>query len=164
MVDPASDIGLGACEMVRHMICGVVALSSAAIAAPRSPDILPDRFVAAWNSHDPKAFESLYTADAVWVPVAEERTEGRAAITAAFASIHTGKGWATATTIARRDRPEVHVLTPDVATIFFHMDFLKDGKPIAGLERAMILVAVRSRGGWRVAAGQLTKETLATEG
>ncbi|MEG8032343.1 SgcJ/EcaC family oxidoreductase [Sphingomonas aurantiaca] len=164
MVDTASDIGLGACEMVRHMICGMVALSSAAIAAPQSPDMLPDRFVAAWNSHDPKAFESLYTADAIWVPVAEERTEGRAAITAAFASIHTGKGWATATTIARRDRPEVHVLTPNVATIFFHMDFLKDGKPIAGLERAMILVAVRSRGGWRVAAGQFTKETLAADG
>jgi hypothetical protein len=53
---------------------------------------------------------------------------------------------------------------PDVATIFFHMDFLKDGKPIAGLERAMILVAVRSRGGWRVAAGQFTKETLAADG
>lgn len=48
-----------------------------------------------------------------------------------------------------------------MATIFFHLDFLKDGKPIAGFQRAMILVAVRKHGEWKVAAGQSTKETVA---
>ncbi|MCP6423700.1 SgcJ/EcaC family oxidoreductase, partial [Klebsiella pneumoniae] len=76
-------------------------------------------FVAAWNAHDPKAFERLYTADAVWVPVAEERTRGRPAIVAEFAKIHTGEGWARRTTIGRKGTAEVRMLRPDVATIFF---------------------------------------------
>lgn len=120
---------------------------------------MADSFISAWNKHDPKAFEALYTPDAVWVPVAEERTEGRNAIVAEFAKIHTGGGWALRTTIARKDVPEVHSLRPDVATIFFHMDFLDGGKPVPGLQRAMVLVVVRDHGAWKIAAGQLTKES-----
>ena len=120
---------------------------------------LADRFVAAWNAHDLRAFEALYAPDAVWVPVAEERTRGRAAIIAEFAKIHNGTGWAVRTTIAEKETPEVHQVTPDVATVFFHMDFIAGGKPVPGLQRAMILVAVRRPEGWRIAAGQLTKES-----
>jgi uncharacterized protein (TIGR02246 family) len=136
-------------------------VSASANAAGTTPDGLADQFILAWNTHDPKSFEALYTPDAVWVPVAEARTEGRTAIVADFAKIHVGAGWAHATTIAKKDVPEVHALTPDVATIFFHMDFMKDGKPVAGLQRAMILVAVRRDGAWKIAAGQLTKESAA---
>lgn len=145
--------------MFRHITCAVVALSSGTVAAAPSPDTLADRFISAWNTHDLKAFEALYTPDAVWVPVAEERTEGRDAIVAEFAKIHAGAGWAVKTTIAKKERPKVHFLRPDVAAVFFHMDFLKDGKPIAGLQRAMILVAVRESGAWKIGAGQLTKES-----
>lgn len=127
--------------------------------AAAAPEQIPDRFVAAWNAHDLKAFEQLYTADAVWVPVAEERTEGRQAIVSEFVKIHAGGGWAAGTTIARKDAPEVHRLRSDVATIFFHLDFLKNGKPVPGLERAMILVATWADGDWKIAAGQLTKES-----
>ena len=87
-----------------------------------------------------------------------------AAIAAAFATIHQRWGWAANTTIAGQDTPEVHVPSADVATIFFHMDFLKDGKPIAGVQRAMIVVAMRKHGVRKVAAGQLTKETVAPAG
>lgn len=76
-----------------------------------------------------------------------------AATVAAFATIHQRGGWAANTTITRQDTPEVHLLSPEVATIFFHMNFLKDGKPIAGFQRAIILVAMRKRGEWKVAAG-----------
>jgi uncharacterized protein (TIGR02246 family) len=100
------------------LLCFAPALAHAA-----GPEDLPNRFVAAWNAHDLKAFEGLYTTDAVWVPVAEERTEGRDAILSEFAKIHTGGGWAMKTTIASKDTPEVHLLRPDVATVFFHMDF-----------------------------------------
>jgi uncharacterized protein (TIGR02246 family) len=136
------------------LLCFAPALAHAA-----GPEDLPNRFVAAWNAHDLKAFEGLYTTDAVWVPVAEERTEGRDAILSEFAKIHTGGGWAMKTTIASKDTPEVHLLRPDVATVFFHMDFLMNGQPVPGLQRAMILVATSTNGDWKIAAGQLTKES-----
>lgn len=145
--------------MRRWIVLGLAALPVGAHAGAPSPRHVADQFVAAWNTHDLKAFEALYTPDAVWVPVAEERTRGRADILAEFAKIHTGAGWAVRTTIAEKDVPEVHLLKPDVATVFFHMDFLAAGKPIAGLQRAMVLVAVRGPDGWRIAAGQLTKES-----
>lgn len=142
-------------------IMALVLLVSAQVAsaAPPRPDALANRFVAAWNAHDLKAFEALYTADAVWVPVAEERTEGRDAIVAEFAKIHAGNGWAVRTTIAKKGVAQVRLIRPDVATIFFHMDFLNAGAPVPGLRRAMILVAVREGGDWKIAAGQLTKES-----
>lgn len=151
--------------MRRHVVwrgaAAVLLMPAGVEAAPATPETLPDRFVAAWNAHDPKAFEALYTRDAVWVPVAEERTEGRAAIIAAFAAIHTGTGWAVKTTIAKKGVAAIRPVTPDVATIFFHMDFLSDGRPVPGLQRALILVAVRRDGDWKIAAGQLTKESAA---
>lgn len=145
--------------MKRLIALSLMLVSTGASAAPSSPDRLPDSFVAAWNAHDPKAFDALYTSDAVWVPIAEERTEGRAAIVAEFAKIHVGNGWAGKTTIAKKDVTETHFVTPDVATVFFHMDFISDGKPVAGLQRALILVAVRQAGEWKIAGGQLTKES-----
>lgn len=107
----------------------LLTISNAAAAAPSRPEGLADRFVAAWNSHDPTAFEALYTADAVWVPVAEERTEGQASIVSEFAKIHTNGGWAIQTTIAKKDVPVSHIVRPGVATVFFYMDFIDHGKP-----------------------------------
>lgn len=138
-------------------------MSVVASAATSNPDGLADQFISAWNTHDLKKFEMLYTPDAVWVPIAEERTEGQAAIISEFAKVHTGAGWAVKTTIAKKDVPEVHFLKPDVATIFFHLDFIKDGKPVPGLQRALILVAVQQAGQWKIAAGQLTKESPAPQ-
>lgn len=132
-----------------------------ALAHAAGPEDLPGRFMAAWNAHDLKAFEGLYSADAVWVPVAEERTEGRAAIISEFAKIHTGQGWAVRSTITKQDTPEVHLLRPDVATIFFHVNFLMGGQPVPGAQRALILVATANQGEWKIAAGQLTKESPA---
>lgn len=135
-------------------------LPASALAQVTPPEALAPSFVAAWNAHDPKAFERLYTEDAIWVPVAEERTEGREAIVGEFAKIHGSGGWASHSMIALKDVPEIHRLRHDVVTLFFHMNFIRDGKPVPGLQRALILVAVSDRGGWRIAAGQLTKESV----
>jgi uncharacterized protein (TIGR02246 family) len=144
---------------MRALILLVASLSFApALAWAAGPEALPDRFVAAWNAHDPKAFDALYTSDAVWVPIAEERTEGREAIVSEFAKIHVG-GWAQKVTITKKDVPEVHLLRPDVATIFFHMNFLMNGQVVPGVQRALILVATESGGEWKISAGQLTKES-----
>ncbi|KQN24327.1 hypothetical protein ASF00_15910 [Sphingomonas sp. Leaf34] len=90
--------------------------------------------------HDPKAFESFYK-DAICVLVAEKRTEGRAAIIAAVTGIHRREGWATNARRAGRDRPKGHVFMPDMATLIFDIAVPENGKPIVGLEQAMILVA-----------------------
>jgi len=58
-----------------------------------------DDFVKAWNSHDPKAFDRLFIDDAVWVPVAEARTEARKDIVKDFAEIHAT--WAETTTVSQ---------------------------------------------------------------
>jgi uncharacterized protein (TIGR02246 family) len=129
-----------------------------------SPERLPTDFVAAWNAHSVAAFEKLYTADATWVPSSEERTEGRASILREFSAAHDGKGWAVArkVTIAVKGLPKVQMLRPDVATIFFHMNFLVDGKIDPAQLRTLILVADKSNDGWRIAAGQLTKQATFT--
>ncbi|KQN27812.1 hypothetical protein ASE88_15960 [Sphingomonas sp. Leaf38] len=113
--------------------------------------------------HDPKAFESFYK-DAICVLVAEKRTEGGAAIIAAVTGIHRREGWATNARRAGRDRREGHVFTPDMATLIFDTDVLEDGKPIVGLERAMILVAACGQREWRVTAGRVGRATLASNG
>lgn len=143
---------------MKMILLPIALFTAAPAAAADSPEALPARFIAAWNAHDPKAFEALYTPDATWVPVAEARTEGRDAIISEFAKIHVG-GWAARTTITEKGDHVVHMLRPDVATIFFHMDFIADGKPVPGLQRELILVATADHGDWRIAAGQLTKES-----
>ncbi|WP_161989129.1 SgcJ/EcaC family oxidoreductase [Sphingomonas glacialis] len=79
---------------------------------------MADRIISAWNAHDLNAFDALYTPDAAWVLIAEERIEGREAIVVEFRKVHAGTGWAVKTTIDKKDVSEVHFLKPDVATVF----------------------------------------------
>ncbi|WP_156357079.1 hypothetical protein [Sphingomonas sp. Leaf38] len=51
-----------------------------------------------------------------------------------------------------------------MATLIFDTDVLEDGKPIVGLERAMILVAACGQREWRVTAGRVGRATLASNG
>jgi uncharacterized protein (TIGR02246 family) len=141
------------------LLTGLSLLPAAALAQSAKPEQLPDQFVAAWNAHDIDAFGKLYTADAIWVPSSEERTEGRAAILSQFAKVHQGDGWAVArkVTLAIKGEPKVQMLRPDVAAIFFRMNFLTDGKVAPDQKRTLILIADKTRDGWRIAAGQLTK-------
>lgn len=143
------------------ILTSLLIISAVAHAQSATPEQLPDRFVAAWNAHDIAAFEKLYTANAIWVPSAEERTDGRAAILSEFSKVHLGNGWARQrqVTLAIRGKPRIEMLRPDVATIFLHMDFLIAGKVATGLQRTLILVADKSSDEWRIAAGQLTKES-----
>jgi len=113
-------------------------LFAATIAAQSAtPEAVVNDFVKAWNSHDVQAFDRLFTADAVWVPVAEARVVGHADVIKGFEEIHTT--WAKETAIAARE-------------------FLEDGKEVPVLDRAMIMVVVKQADGWRIAAGQLTKQ------
>jgi len=120
-----------------------------------TPEAVVDDFVKAWNAHNVRAFDRLFTADAVWVPVAEARVVGHADVVKGFEEIHTA--WAKETAIAARDI-RVQSVRPDVVVILFHAKFMEGGKEVPGLDRAMIIVAVKQADGWRIAAGQLTKQ------
>lgn len=120
-----------------------------------SPEAIVGDFVKAWNSHDMKAFDRLFTDDAIWVPVAEARTEGRRDILKDLTEIHTT--WAKTTTISQ-SAIKVQQLRTDVAVILFHLKYLEDGKEVPGIDRAMVIVAVKQPDGWKIATGQITKQ------
>jgi uncharacterized protein (TIGR02246 family) len=129
-------------------------------AAIPGPETLISAFVDAWNAHDASGFTPLFTEQAIWVPVAETRDEGRTAIIQDLAAAHAT--WARKTTIALLDTPTIGRPAAGVATLFFRVRFLDGkGQPIQGIERALLIVAVQDAGGWRIAAGQLTKESPA---
>lgn len=130
---------------------------SAAQSQSNSPAAIVDDFAKAWNSHDAKAFDRLFTKDVVWVPTAEVRAEGRSALVKELADAHAS--WARNTTVTQSDM-KVQSLGADMAVVFFHSSLggrTEDGKPLAPADRAMMVVVIKQRDGWRIAAGQITK-------
>ncbi|MBA2720870.1 MAG: SgcJ/EcaC family oxidoreductase [Chloroflexi bacterium] len=121
------------------------------------PQTVVDDFTNAWNTHDMAAYDRLFTDAAVWIPVAESRVTGRAAIVQDFKDIH--ESWAAKTTVVSSD-VEVHAVRPDVSVLLFHSGFLDElGNAIPGVDRAVILMVVQGTGGWKIAAGQVTKQS-----
>ena len=121
------------------------------------PETVIHDFTSAWNRHDMAAYDQLFTDAAVWVAVAESRVIGRANIVDDFRDIHTS--WAANTTVVSSAH-EVHLVRPDVAVVLFHSGYLDgDGEPIPGVDRAVMLVAVQDGNIWKIAAGQVTKQS-----
>ncbi len=129
-----------------------------------SPAAAVDDFAKAWNSHDAKAFERLFTEDITWIPIAEVRAEGRGDLVKELAEIHAT--WAKSTTVTQ-SATKVQSVTPDVAVVFFHSVLSgqrnDDGKSMPAADRAMMVVTVKQADGWRIAAGQVTKPSPATK-
>jgi len=114
-------------------------------------------FVDAWNGHARSGFDALFTDAAFWVPVAESRVLGRRAIVDDFDEIHTS--WAAPTTVVASDI-EIVPIASDVSVALFHARYLDErGELIPNVDRAMLLVGVRDADGWKVAGGQVTKES-----
>lgn len=120
-----------------------------------TPEAVVGDFVKAWNSHDVKAFDRLFTEEAIWIPIAEVRVVGHADVVKGFEEIHST--WAKKTTITAKDT-KVQLVRPDVAVVLFHGRYLQDGKEVPVLDRAMIFVVVKGTDGWKIAVGQLTKQ------
>lgn len=118
--------------------------------------VVVEDFVKAWNSHDMSAFSQLFADDAIWIPVAESRLEGRNSILKDFTLIH--GTWAKTTTIASSE-VTVQTLRPDVATIVFRLGYVdREGKTVPQDRHAVLIVAVKESGRWRIASGQITKK------
>jgi uncharacterized protein (TIGR02246 family) len=135
-------------------------LSSSAYAQVRSPEQLPEAFIKAWNSHDPtgKGFAAIFADDAHFVPYPEIPVViGGKEISSGIGDL-VGNNWAKDVDSAVKGTPLVHRLRPDVAAIYWHADLIRDGKPMEGIQRAIIFVAVRKGGEWRITDFQITKE------
>ena len=132
-----------------------VLFASMSAAQSATPVVVVDDFLKAWNSHDVKAYDPLFTEGAIWVPIAESRVAGHSDVIKQFEQIHTT--WAKKTTIIARDI-KVQSVRLDVAVILFHAKFVQDAKEAPSLDRAVIMVAVKQADGWRIAAGQVTKQ------
>lgn len=132
-------------------------ISSSAQSA--TPEAMAEQFIKAWNSHDIKSFERLFADNAVWVPVAETRLEGRDSIVRDIGAAHAS--WAKTTTAAQTGDTKVQKLRRDTAVVFFHFGFLDEqGKLISGIDRAFLLVVTKKSSGWRISSGQLTKQSV----
>jgi uncharacterized protein (TIGR02246 family) len=132
-----------------------VLFAATSAAQSATPVAVVEDFLKAWNSHDAKAFDRLFTEDAIWVPVPETRVVGHSAVIKEFEQIHTK--WAKKTTIIARDI-KVQTICPDVVVILFQAKFVQDAKELPVLDRSIFLVAVKQADGWRVAAGQVAKQ------
>lgn len=131
----------------------VICFTVSSLAQSASPKVLVEDFVKAWNTHDTKAWGRLFTNDAVWVTVAENRLEGRSNIVEDWAKAHTT--WAKNTSIAQ-SAVEVRKVSRNVAVILFRVGFLDEkGKVVPDSNRAILVVALKQSDGWRITAGQL---------
>ncbi len=139
-----------------------ISFVTSSLAQSASPEATVDDFVKAWNTHDGKAFDRLFTDDAIFVSVAEVRDEGLASVVRGFHAIHSTTGWAKNTTLLP-SAIKIQTLRPDVAVVLFHVSLagrLDDqGKRMPDVDRATLFVTVKQTDGWRVAVGQVTKQS-----
>ncbi|KAF1721423.1 SgcJ/EcaC family oxidoreductase [Pseudoxanthomonas japonensis] len=138
------------------LLAASIAAAQAEDRVAAGPESLSDGFVAAWNSHDAKEFEQLFTTDAYWVPTVDSRLDGRAAVVADLDRAH--RSWARHTTLAI-DRVSVtsREIAPGVAVVLFHAPFRQTDGTLTSPGNAVMLVAVKEDSTWRIASGQITK-------
>lgn len=120
-----------------------------------TPDALVDRFVDAWNAHDPRMLDTVFDDDADWVTVSGERRSGRRAIQSFLAEEH--GSWAASTRMSA-GKPRVRALPGNGAVIYFDWEIGATGAQDVGAAFRGINIFVAERGpeGWRVVAGQAT--------
>jgi uncharacterized protein (TIGR02246 family) len=119
------------------------------------PESVIERFVLAWNAHDMNAFATLFTDDASWVPVAEQRLEGRTNIVADLQRAH--ESWARTVSVAISGKPNIRLLRPDVGVILCHVGYPDTDGALSRPGNALMIIAVKESNEWRIAAGQITK-------
>ncbi len=147
-------------KLIAITLVSVARLSEGSSAQTLGPEGLVDAFVIAWNSHDMKGLERLYTVDADWVTTYDTRDEGRASIVADFREAH--EGWAKTSTVSS-SKTAVRLLSKDVAVVHFNLGMTLPGNEGSPLGRTMLLVAIRQADDWRIAAGQITKPNCPSE-
>lgn len=119
-----------------------------------------DKWEKAWNSHDMKAFASLFHEDGVWILWTGEVWKGRQSIEEGHAAVHKT---VFRNSIQRERLEELTFVGSDAAVIRFYSTLTGDerapGKTI--LSRKILIVTKRA-GTWKVGWGQNTRLADAT--
>ena len=125
--------------------------------AATTPEIVIDRFMQAWNSHDMSGICRVFAEDADWVSVNGSRVKGCEEIQSLLGKEHAA--WARTTTIAKTSS-SIKFLSRDAALVHLHWEMTgapaRAGAPVGPL-RGVTLFATAKRGAnWVVVAGQVT--------
>jgi uncharacterized protein (TIGR02246 family) len=117
-----------------------------------NPQAVVDDYVKAWNSHDMRAFDRLFTDDAIFVRFAGSRIEGHGNIVKEFKEIHTT--WAKDVSIYQ-SATKVRALSSDSAVILEDLGHLEHGKQVPGVDIALLVVVVKQPNGWKISVGEI---------
>ena len=122
------------------------------------PQALVDRFVRAWNAHDPKAMGDLFTDEADFVNAEGVWSQGRPWIRAQLERFHTTKFKGT-TLVETNTR--LRMVRDNVAVMHFQWEMSGEvdasGKPAPKRHGIMQIVAVQEVHGWRILSAQDTQ-------
>ena len=122
------------------------------------PQALVDRFVRAWNAHDPKAMGDLFTDEADFVNAEGVWSQGRPWIRAQLERFHTTKFKGT-TLVETNTR--LRMVRDNVAVMHFQWEMSGEvdasGKPAPKRHGIMLIVAVQEVHGWRILSAQDTQ-------
>ena len=119
----------------------VICFTASGLSQSASPKVLVEDFVKAWNTHDTKAWGRLFTDDAIYVTVAEDRLAGRSNIVEDWAKAHTT--WAKNTSIVQ-SAVEVRKVSRDVAVILCRVGFLNEQRRLVpDSNRAILVFAIK---------------------
>ena len=112
-------------------------------------------WIEAWNSHDMRAFASLFHEDGTWVLFTGEVWKGRAAIEEGHAAVHKT---IFRNSIQRERLEELTFVGPDAAVVRFYSTLTGHAQsPDKVIRSRKFLVVTRRAGVWRIGWGQNTR-------
>ena len=140
------------------VVATAVILPMPSAAEDDRPQALVDRFVRAWNAHDPKAMGDLFTDEADFVNAEGVWSQGRPWIRAQLERFHTTKFKGT-TLVETNTR--LRMVRDNVAVMHFQWEMSGEvdasGKPAPKRHGIMLIVAVQEVHGWRILSAQDTQ-------
>jgi uncharacterized protein (TIGR02246 family) len=147
------------------VVGGFLASASAAVsqdspAAQRARDreqitAIIQRWEQAWNSHDMRAFGTLFHEDGIWILWTGAVWTGRAAIEEGHAAVHKT---VFRNSVQRERLEELTFVGPDAAVVRFYSTLTGDERsPDKVVRSRKFLVVTRREGAWKVGWGQNTR-------
>jgi uncharacterized protein (TIGR02246 family) len=121
-----------------------------------------DRWEEAWNSHDMRAFGSLFHDDGIWVLWTGQVWKGRTAIEEGHAAVHKT---VFRNSVQREELEELTFVGPDAAVVRFYSTLTGDERaPGKVIRSRKILIVTKREGNWKVGWGQNTRLADSTPG
>jgi uncharacterized protein (TIGR02246 family) len=136
------------------------AISQNSPAAERARDreqitAIIQRWEEGWNSHDTRAFASLFHEDSIWILWTGAVWTGRTAIEEGHATVHKT---VFRNSIQRERLEELAFVGPDAAVVRFYSTLTGDERSPGKVVRSRkFLVVTRREGTWKVGWGQNTR-------